>query len=354
MKDSMKSYILNFLLIIGLTAIALWFALKDHYREVMALLRQMSLTWFIIIMLWGIIYACVVGCIIATFAKRNKKDYTYKDGIATGFVGMFFSGITPSATGGQFAQAYILKKQGIKYSDGASILWADFIVYQTTMMIYVTILFFVRSQHFMDLIGAWFYPIIIGYLLNVGVIFVLWTVALFPKIYIKFSQWLVKLLSKLSIIKNKEKVLEGWNIQIESFVKEIKTLKHEKRLILKAFLLNVLRMTIQFVLPFFIMKAMGVDVGMNRFVDCLALSSFVLIANAFIPIPGASGGTELVFTALFLPVVKNAALASGVMILWRFSTYHMVMLVGAIVFLVLKRRYAKEKWLKDKEVDICE
>ena len=354
MKKSMKSYILNFLLIIGLTLIALWFALKDHYQEVIMLLRQMSFIWFIIIMLWGIIYACVVGCIITTFAKRNKKNYTYREGIATGFVGMFFSGITPSATGGQFAQAYILKKQGIKYSDGASILWADFIVYQTTMMLYVTVLFFLRSSHFMNLVGPWFYVIIIGYIINIVVIFVLWTVALFPKVYMRCSQWLVKLLGKFSFLKNKEKLLDSWNVQVESFVKEIKTLKHEKRIILQAFLLNVIRMTIQFVLPFFIMKAMGINVGMNRFVDCLALSSFVLVANAFIPIPGASGGTELVFTALFLPVVKNAALAGGVMILWRFSTYHMVMLVGAIVFLILKRRYAKEKWLKDEEVDVCE
>ena len=41
-----------------------------------------------------------------------------------------------SATGGQFGQIYIMKKQGIKVSDAASLLWADFIVYQTTMMIY--------------------------------------------------------------------------------------------------------------------------------------------------------------------------------------------------------------------------
>ena len=34
MKNSVKSYVLNFLLIIGLTVVALWFALKDHYQEV--------------------------------------------------------------------------------------------------------------------------------------------------------------------------------------------------------------------------------------------------------------------------------------------------------------------------------
>ena len=86
---------------------ALWFALKDHYQEVMTLIGGMHWYWLVIILLWGIAYACVVGWILAVFAKRSKKDYTVLQGIANGFVGIFFSGITPSATGGQFAQAYI-------------------------------------------------------------------------------------------------------------------------------------------------------------------------------------------------------------------------------------------------------
>lgn len=356
MKNSVKSYALNFLLIIGLTVLALWFALKDHYQEVMTLIGGMHWYWLVVILLWGIAYACVVGWILAVFAKRNKKDYTILQGIATGFVGIFFSGITPSATGGQFAQAYIFKKQGIKFSDGASILWADFIVYQTTMMLYVTVLFLARFSHFMSIVGSWFFVILIGYIVNVCVIGVLWTMALFPKLYVRMSQGCVKLLAKLHIIKNKEKTLNNWTTQMESFTGEIKKMQHEKKLIVQTVALNILRMTIQFTLPFFIMKAMGVSVGANRFIDCLALSSFVLMANAFIPIPGASGGTELVFTALFKSVVKNSALASSVMILWRFSTYHVVMLVGAVVFLVLKRKYDNEKWIKEekKEANVCE
>ena len=355
MKNSVKSYVLNFLLIIGLTVVDLWFALKDHYQEVMTLIGGMHWYWLVIILLWGIAYACVVGWILAVFAKRSKKDYTVLQGIANGFVGIFFSGITPSATGGQFAQAYIFKKQGIKFSDGASILWADFIVYQTTMMLYVTILFLARFSHFMAIIGPLFFGILLGYLVNVCVIGVLWTMALFPRLYVRLSQGCVKILAKLHIVKNKEKTLSSWTAQMESFTTEIKKMQHEKKMILQAVVLNIVRMTIQFTLPYFIMKAMGVSVGADRFIDCLALSSFVLMANAFIPIPGASGGTELVFTALFQSVVKHAALASGVMILWRFSTYHVVMLVGAVVFLFLKRKYDSEKWMKEeKEADVCE
>lgn len=123
MKSSLRSYILNFVVIIGLTAVSLWFALKDNYHEIMHLISSISWYSLLIIFLWGMIYVMILGQIIMIFARRYKKDYTYRQGLSNALVGTFFSGITPSATGGQFGQAYVFKKQGIKYSDGASILW---------------------------------------------------------------------------------------------------------------------------------------------------------------------------------------------------------------------------------------
>ncbi|MEG0273811.1 MAG: lysylphosphatidylglycerol synthase transmembrane domain-containing protein [Longicatena sp.] len=349
MKNSFRSYALNLLIILGFTVLVLWFALKDNYHSVMALIANLKWYWLAIILCWGILYAWVIGMILTVFARRNRKKYTYLQGFQNGLVGIFFSGITPSATGGQFAQAYIFKKQGIKYSDGASILWADFIVYQTTMMIYVTILFALRYSHYMDIIGTWFLAILVGYIVNVFVIAVLWTMALFPKLYVRLSQVGVQLLAKMHIVKNKEKTLSTWTIQVEGFTTEIKKMRHEKKMIFKTVALNVIRMTIQFVLPFFIANAIGVNLGWDKFIDCLALSSFVLMANAFIPIPGASGGTELIFTQLFIFLVGSYASASGIMILWRFSTYHVVMLVGAGVFIYLKHKYNNEKYRTETE-----
>ena len=355
MKNSVKSYVLNFLLILLLTIVALWFSLKDQYREVILLFAGMKWYSLAIVLIWGIVYACVVGCILTVLAKKNKKDYRYIDGITTGFIGMFFNGITPSSTGGQFAQAYIFKKQGIKISDAASILWADFIIYQTTMMIYVTILFMMRFSHFMDLVGVWFWAIFIGYIINIFVILFLWTVAFFPKVYTRLSTCVISFLARIHIIKNKEKVTLNLAIQVDGFIAEIKRLKHEKDIIIKTVFLNIVRMTLQFILPFCIMRLMFVPVGMDRFVDCLALSSFVLMANAFIPVPGASGGTELIFTALFQSMIQSSVLASGVMILWRFSTYHIVMIVGAVVFLIAKHKFEHRKYHKQEdEVKTCE
>lgn len=121
-----------------------------------------------------------------------------------------------------------MKKQGIKVSDGASLLWADFIIYQTTMMVYVSILFLLRFAYY-SAQSAWFNIILLGYIVNAVVVVALYTIALFPNLYIKLSRILVQLLTKLHILKNPEKTLDSWTLQVTSFTREIKVLAKDKK-----------------------------------------------------------------------------------------------------------------------------
>ncbi len=349
MKNSSKNYLINFLLILAFTIFGLWFALKDNYVQVVELIKSLPLPYLLLIMSGGILYGIFAGLVLTNIVRRNKKDFKYRQGIVNALIGLFFCGITPSATGGQFVQAYCFKKQGLSYQESASVLWADFIIYQSVMMIYVTILFFLKFNYFLELIGPWFLGIVVGYIINLFVIGILWTMALFPKLYVFLSQKVVVILAKVRIVKDKDKTLESWGMQVQGFTQEIKKMSNDKKMIVKCVILSIIRMTIQFSLPFVIMRCIGIEIGFDFFVDTLALSSFVLMSNAFIPLPGASGGTEVVFTALFTPMVKESAIASGVMVLWRFSTFHMLLIVGAILFLSFKKYYAKIEMKMEQE-----
>lgn len=341
MNNKSKSYVLNFLLIIVFTVAVLWFSLKDDYQSIMELIGNVKWYWFVIILCWGLLYNCIIGWIYKTFGRKYKKNYSNLEGIENAFVGTFFAGVTPSSTGGQFGQIYIMKKQGIKMSDGAGLLWADFIVYQTTMMIYVTILFVsvfasVYENNF------FFLMVFAGYIVNACIISALWTMALFPKVFVRLSRFGVVILHKLHIVKNKNRTLDAWTIQLESFTTEIKRLKKDKRLIMKTVLINVLRLTMLYALPFVVCYAMGQPLPLDQLITVIAMSSFVSMANTFIPIPGASGGTEWAFVEIFSTII-DPALAKSVMIFWRFSTYHFVMVVGGLIFILAKRKYDKQK-----------
>lgn len=350
MKKKSGGYILNFVLIIGLTLLVLCLALKDNFEEIVGLMFNVPWYWLVLIIVWGIVYNCIIGWILTIFGRKYKKNYSFKSGLENAFVGSFFSGVTPSSTGGQFAQAYVFKRQGIRISDGASLLWADFIIYQTTMMIYVTTLFFLRFAYFYDKNSLFLTLVLIGYCVNICVICALWTMALFPKVYIKLSHWAVHILSRIHIVKNRDRTLAAWTTQLDSFTIEIKRLKRDKALIIKTVLINILRMTVQYSLPWVIAYAMGIDLPFAMLIDVIAMSSFVSMANTFIPIPGASGGTEWAFVLIF-STIMDGTIAKSIMILWRFSTYHLVMIIGGLLFVLLKRRYDKDKHIKVK-IDI--
>ena len=195
MKKS--KYMLNFLIIFLLTIGVLWFALKDNYREVLEAISQINIFSLAIILCWGILYTVVWGFVYFVLGRKYVHKYSVGKGILVAFVGTFFAGITPSSTGGQFAQAYIMNKQGMKVSDAASLLWADFIIYQTTMMIYVTILFLLRFGYY-SAQSAWFNVILLGYAVNAIVILALYTMALFPKVYIRLAGFFARLLNNAS------------------------------------------------------------------------------------------------------------------------------------------------------------
>ena len=344
-----QKYIWNILLILVLTLGALWFALKDNYQIVLSSIQKMNPAFFLLICVWGALYTAVWGLVYYVFGKKYLPDYTPIKGIIVAFVGSFFAGVTPSSTGGQFGQAYIMKKQGIRVSDSVSLLWADFIIYQTTMMIIVTILFLLKYGYY-SAQSAWFKIILLGYIINAVVISVLYTVALFPKAYVKLTNALANWISKLKFIKNGDKMVESWTLQMASFTSEARALSKDKKRIAICVLINTVRLALLYSLPFAIARSLHINIDNSMLLDVMALSSFVLMANSFIPIPGASGGTEVVFMLLFDRLMYP--LTGAVMVLWRFSTYHLIVLVGGILFAILRNYYDRKNSIDIYEEDL--
>lgn len=340
MKKETRKYAFNLLLIVLLTIFALWFALKDDASTVLNVLNSVSINALILLILYALLYNGIIGIILTYLTRQYKKDYRLKEGIVNGFVGSFFSGITPSASGGQIGQVYIFRKQGIKVSEAASILWLDFIVYQSVLMLYSALLMILKFSNYYSHYTFLFTLIFVGFLINFSVIGALWTMAKFPSLYEKISTVVIRCLAFLRIVKNKQEIHDKWQMQLKEFTREINSNKDNKKLIIKLIFLNIIRLTIYFSLPFVIGVILGVRPSDMPFVDVIALSSFVTMSNSFFPVPGASGGTEMMFVKLF-SILVSSQYASSIMIIWRFATYHLVLLIGGMLFILEKRRQQK-------------
>lgn len=62
----------------------------------------------------GSSFTAVWGFVYYVLGRKYTENYTPGKGMLVAFIGSFFSGITPSSTGGQFVQAYIMKNKESK------------------------------------------------------------------------------------------------------------------------------------------------------------------------------------------------------------------------------------------------
>ena len=99
----------------------------------------------------------------------------------------------------------------------------------------------------------------------------------------------------------------------------------------------MIRLTIYYSIPFFCAKALHIEVASSQLLNIIALSAFVSMINAFLPMPGSSGGTEAVFVLMF-STIFDVVDAASIMILWRSVTFYLTLIIGTVVFLYAKTR----------------
>ena len=73
------------------------------------------------------------------------------------------------------------------------------------------------------------------------------------------------------------------------------------------------------------------EASYDRAIKLIVLSIIITTMASFVPIPGASGGMEYGFIALFSYYVLDVKLGA-VMLIWRFLTYYLLVIFGGILF----------------------
>ena len=75
---------------------------------------------------------------------------------------------------------------------------------------------------------------------------------------------------------------------------------------------------------------MSIDSSVSiSIMEAITASAFVLLIGNFVPIPGGSGGIEWGFLQFFNEFISPSGLSSA-LIIWRFITYYLGMIVGGI------------------------
>ena len=375
-KKSFLKFLVYFLIIITLTGVALFISLYNEYESVINALKHSD--WRYLLLIFGLVtFAYLIEAFtIFAFSRLYTRKYKYHQGVAAVMVNAFYSDITPGASGGQIMEAYTMNKQGVEVSTSASILIMSFIVYQICLILLGAVgMFFSNgllasiATFNLNINGVIItVPTIVftigGFALNIAVILILFLMSYSHKIHNFILHRGIDFFAKIKLIKHPEEKRESLRIQVENFKIELRRLISNIPIFVLMLICWTIILIIRFSIPFFaglalngygycvnpdgslVIKAVVDNRGsISGFVPVMStgqpdiqsfwqgvfLSSYHQMASGLIPIPGAAGISEYFFSTIFSKYYVSSSITTAAQIIWRFSTYHIVLLVSGVV-----------------------
>lgn len=327
----MKRKWLNEIIILLVTSIVLFFILKDNFSSTIKVLSEANFLYFLLAILLYVIVFTIEAFIIFMLIKEYKKNYSFKESFKLSVMTKFFNGITPFSAGGRPLQIFELKKSGVRVLDSTNVIVQTFIIFQSSLIIFSIFTFIANMIFKFFPTNTFLYSMtIIGFIINVVILLAALIFSISKNLNKKIVDFVINLLYKIKIIKDKDAQYEKWNKVCDEYYVAFKDFKYKKDLIIKCVIWQILAIILFYLVVYVVLLALHI-----HNINVLALvvaSNFVFLTGCYIPIPGGSGGTEYAFIHYLEVLISNASIVSSALIIWRFATYYFPTLIGGIVF----------------------
>ena len=334
----------NIIALIVICFIVLYISLKDDFNEVVKQIYSVNIGWFVFACFLMFMFFIFRALELHDLVKSVDSKYSFKKALGIVVIGQFFASVTPSSFGAQPAQIFFLNKERIRASHATRIIMQYSATYQIALLIisFITILLAYQFNIFSNMAAGFSFKelVVVSFLIHFVVLMFLLGVNFSKKTNTAVIDRIIRVLSFLKIVRNKEATLVKWNNYLHDFHDGSGTLFKDKRILIKGILCNILAVLCMYSIPLVIMYSLK-DYGALDFMTTTVASSYTNIISSFMPSPGGTGGFEYFFTQFFGVFITGVALTT-VMLIWRFVTYYFVLFVGSIMLLMYKEGAVKE------------
>ena len=323
----------NTILLLLITIVVLYLVLKDNLDNIAKSFRNIDLKYILIAIILYYISVCIRG-FVNYLIVNDKKKLSIKEAIKHNLIIQFFNGITPFSTGGEPMEIYMLTEHNISLPKATNYSVQSFLFYQVSLVICgVIAVAYNYIFHIFPKIQILQKLVLLGFIINIIVITILLLVSTSKKASEIIKKIIINFFKLFKIKINKKNL----NKKFEDYYEGFKDISNNK-LICIGILLNIIGLSCLYIIPLFVAKAMGVTNLTG--IETITASAYVYLIGAFVPIPGASGGIEYGFTQ-FYGIFIGLEKISAVLIVWRFITYYLGIIVGAIAFNIDRRVHEK-------------
>ena len=335
MKNKKTSFLINIIIILIVLVIVLYFSLKDDYYEITKAINNMNPIWCLLAIIILCIYRGLISLSHYLLVKQNNEKISYLKLFQINFIILFFHGVTPFAGGGQPMEIYYLHKEGLPVTKATNITLQNFIVYQISLVL--TGIFALTYNLFFNL-----FPsnrlikklVILGFTINTLVLIITYVLSFGKKLNKFILEKGIHFAAKIKIVKDEVKVQKKFKESITTFQQNALELKKKRYLLALYVLINLLALVTLYSMPYVIAIGLGQNV---RLIEIIVTTAYVMIIGSFVPIPGGTGGIEYSFIFFYNYLLKGSII-NAIMLLWRFVSYYLGMIFGAIALAFYRKK----------------
>ena len=355
-KNEKLKYFIYITIVLVATAISLVVSLWGKTDEVVRSFAGADIRYILAIAGFVVGFYVIDSFILVIFCRLYTRKYHFHQAFAVSMIGQFYSDVTPSATGGQVMQIFTMKKQGVQVSNAASIMVMWFILWQSALIAFDVVAISVEWKSISKLASLTIplgnhsltvptlLLIIIGFIINVSMIFLLLAMSYSHKFHNFILHHVIGFLGKIRLLKRPDKTRENLRVQVENFKIELKRLQANVPIVILQLILFFLLLVCKFCIPYWSGMALHAwddgTLSWTRFWDSCFLSAFHQMITGMMPLPGSAGVSELFYYYVFrnyfdegayLSSTQLQAVVSSTQILWRTSTFHVMLVISGLV-----------------------
>lgn len=291
-------------------------------------------------------FVCTFGFIwFEGFALvRMARHFGYKtnalDGTVYGGADVYFSAITPSASGGQPASAYFMMKDGIPG-------------YATTVALLINLVMYTLALLTVGIVSIIFkYPmlknfsVLSRFFIGIGIVVLIFLALVFymllrkGKILYGICDAVIGLMEKIHVIRHGDKLRKKLKNTMAEYQECSNSITGQTGFLAEIFFWNLMQRMSQLLVSFMIFMSMGE--GVKKAVDVSVIQCFVAMGSNCVPIPGAMGVADYIMIDGFKQLVGDNA--ANMELLCRGVTFYGSVLTSALIILIgyMLRRVRKK------------
>lgn len=291
-KNKNKLLWLCFFILIALGSIWAITASNENFsfKKFTYFIKSASPIWVGLALVSIIFYILCEGwaitCICKSFGHKGKKT----DGLFYSAADIYFSAITPSASGGQPASAYFMMKDNISIPVITVALFFNLLMYSVSILLINIIMLFIQPSVFLKFSTLAKIFIFIGFICQLVLIVGFYLLLYREKLLYNICSFLLKILMKLHLVSNSTEKIKKLDEIVLKYQKCAKMIKGKRKVILKVLMLNIFQRIFQISVVICIYLATTGNI--NNVFLMLEIESLVILGSYCVPIPGSIGVTD--------------------------------------------------------------